>query len=576
VANNYQIAALFNTIGDMLEVKGESSFRYNAYREAARQLEALNEDLGTLSAEGRLREIPGVGEAIAKKIEEVVATGKLQYFERLKAEVPPTLVDLLRIPGLGPRKIQVLRRELGVGSIADLHAALVAGHVRDLPGMGAKTEERLLAEVARWEQRSLRTPIGVARPAAEDVVRLIRDQCPSVVAIEPAGSLRRWCDSIGDVDFVCATEQPEQVLDCFVGLPAVKEVLGRGGTKASVLTFQNLQMDLRVVPPASYGAALQYFTGSKAHNVKLRTLAQRRGLTLNEYGLNEEASGRLVASATEEEIYEALGMAWVPPEMREDLGEIEAALRGQLPRLIEAGDLRGELHAHSDWSDGGATVEAMAAAAAARGLHYLAITDHSQSLAMTGGLSPERAREQWALIDSLNAAGAPVRLLKGVELEILPDGSLDLPDEVLAGFDLVIAAVHSGFRQDRETLTRRLIAAARSPHVDLIGHPTGRIVGRRDAYEVDLEALLRVAAETGVAVEINANPARLDLDAQHARLARDLGVPVPINTDAHHPDNFDLLRYGVHNARRAWLEPAGVLNARPLDELMTWLRARGA
>ena len=364
------------------------------------------------------------------------------------------------------------------------------------------------------------------------------------------------------------------MLDCFVGLPAVKEVLGRGGTKASVLTFQNLQMDLRVVPPASYGAALQYFTGSKAHNVKLRTLAQRKGLTLNEYGLNEEATGRLVASATEEQIYDALRMAWIPPEMREDLGEIEAALRRQLPRLIEVGDLRGELHAHSDWSDGGVTIEAMAAAAAERGLEYLAITDHSRSLAMTGGLSPERAREQWALIDRLNAEGAPVRLLRGIELEILPDGSLDLPDDVLAGFDVVIASVHSGFRQDRETLTRRLIAAARSPHVDVIGHPTGRIVGRREGYEVDLDALLKVAAESGVAVEINANPARLDLDAQHARLARDLGVPVPINTDAHYPDNFDLLRYGVHNARRAWLEPADVLNARPLAELMAWLRAR--
>jgi DNA polymerase (family 10) len=575
MVNNYQVAALFGAIGDMLEVKGESSFRYNAYREAARQLEALNEDLATLTAQGRLREIPGVGEAIAKKIEEIVETGQLQYFERLKAEVPPTLIDLLQIPGLGPRKIQLLRRELGIASIPDLHAALEAGQVRDLAGMGAKSEERLLAEVARWEQRARRTPIGVARPAAEDVVRLIQSRCPSVVAIEPAGSLRRWCDSIGDVDFVCAAEQPEEVLDCFVGLPAVKEVLGRGGTKASVLTFQNLQMDLRVVPPASYGAALQYFTGSKAHNVKLRTLAQRKGLTLNEYGLNEEATGRLVASATEEEIYDALGMAWIPPEMREDLGEIEAALRRQLPRLIEVADLRGELHAHSDWSDGGVTVEAMAAAAAERGLEYLAITDHSRSLAMTGGLSPERAREQWALIDRLNAEGAPVRLLKGIELEILPDGSLDLPDDVLAGFDIVIASVHSGFRQDRETLTRRLIAAARSPHVDVIGHPTGRIVGRRDAYEVDLDALLKVAAESGVAVEINANPARLDLDAQHARLARDLGVPVPINTDAHYPDNFDLLRYGVHNARRAWLEPAGVLNARPLADLMAWLRARG-
>jgi DNA polymerase (family 10) len=556
-------------------VKGEAIYRVLAYREAARQLEALHEDVEQINAEGRLREIPGVGEAIAKKIEELLGTGKMTYYERLRSEIPETLVDLLAIPGLGSKKIRLLHHTLGVASIEDLRAALTEGRVRDLPGMGEKTEQKLLAELERWRERNQRTPIGQARPLAEDVVRLLTRLCPEAADVQPAGSLRRWCDTIGDVDFVCSSTSPEPVLDCFVSLPNVKEVIGRGPTKASILTHQNQQMDLRVVPPESYGAALQYFTGSKAHNVKVRTLAQRKGLTLNEYDLAEVATGRKIASHTEEDVYRALGLAWVPPEMREDLGEIEAAARDALPRLIEIGDIRGDLHAHTEWSDGAHTIEHLANAAAARGLEYLAITDHSQSLAMVRGLDPEKAREQWAAIDAWNAEGKKPYLLKGVELEILPDGALDFPDELLAGFDVVVASVHSAFRQDRATMTERMVRAVRSKHVDVLGHPTGRIIGRREGYEIDLEAVLRAAAQSGCAVEINANPARLDMDWQHARLARELGVQVPVNTDAHHDDNFDLLRYGIHQARRAWLGPENVLNAKPLDELLKWLRARG-
>lgn len=574
MASNYQVAAMLRLIGDMLEVKGESLFRYRSYHEAARQIEATSLEVATLAEQGRLREIPGVGEAIAQKVTEFVQTGELQYLDRLKSQVPPSLVELLGIPGLGPKKIKVLHDALGIASVSELAVALREGKVRGLPGMGGKTEERLIAEIDRWQQRSERTPLGVVRPIADEVVRLIRASCPSVVALEPAGSLRRWADTIGDVDFVCATTDPEQVLSCFVALPNAKEVLARGGTKASILTYQNQQMDLRVVPIESYGAALQYFTGSKAHNVKLRTLAQRKGLTLNEYELKEEESGRLLASATEEEIYTAIGMAWMPPEMREDLGEIEAAIRGELPRLVERGDIRGELHSHTNFSDG-EPIERMIVAAAAAGLEYLAITDHSASLAMVGGMTVERARMQWALIDKLNDSGIPLRLLKGIELEILPDGTLDMPDDVLAQFDIVIASIHSGFRQDRDTITRRLLNTVRNPHVDVIGHPTGRKIGRRDGYEVDLDAVLRAAAETGTAVEINSNPARLDMPVPFARLARELGVPVPINSDAHHPDEFELLRFGVHHARRAWLEPSQVLNTRSVDDLLGWLRARG-
>jgi DNA polymerase (family 10) len=573
--NNYEVAAVFSRIGDMLEVKGEAIYRVLAYREAARQLEALNEEVEQVNAEGRLREIHGVGDAIAKKIEELLATGKMEYYERLRREIPETLVELLAIPGLGSKKIKLLYDSLGVTGIEDLRTALAEGRVRELPGMGEKTEQKLLAELERWRDRNRRTPIGQARPLAEDVVRLLTKLCPDALDVQPAGSLRRWCDTIGDVDFVCASTNADPILDCFVTLPNVKEVIGRGPTKASILTHQNQQMDLRVVPPDSYGAALQYFTGSKAHNVKIRTLAQRKGLTLNEYDLAEVATGRKIASRTEEDVYRALGLAWIPPEMREDLGEIEAAARDALPRLIEIGDIHGDLHAHTEWSDGAHSIEHLAAAAAERGLEYLAITDHSQSLAMVRGLNPEKAREQWAAIDAWNAEGRKPYLLKGVELEILPDGSLDFPDDLLAGFDVVVASVHSAFRQDRATMTERLVRAVRSPHVDVLGHPTGRIIGRRESYEVDLEAVLRAAAQSGCAVEINANPARLDVDWQHARLARELGLQVPVNTDAHHDDNFDLLRYGISQARRAWLGPENVLNAKPLDELLEWLRARG-
>jgi DNA polymerase (family 10) len=571
--SNYEVAAMLREIGDLLEVKGDVFFKFNAYREAARQIEGFGEEVATLANDGRMREVPGVGEAIAQKVTEYVQVGRLAYLDRLKKEVPPTLVELLAVPGLGPKKIQVLHKQLGVASLADLEAALKEGRVRELPGMGAKTEERLLAEVARWEARNRRLPIGVALPAAEEVARLIREGCPDATGVAPAGSLRRWNDTIGDVDLIAASDRADAVLDCFVALPIVKEVIGRGPTKASILTFQNLQMDLRVVPAESYGAALLYFTGSKAHNVKLRTICQRRGLTLNEYALTEEATGRAVASRTEEEIYAALGMSWVPPEIREDGGEIELAARDELPVLVDQRAIRGELHCHSTWSDGKGSIAAMAEAAAARGLEYLAITDHSQSLAMTG-LTPERVLEQWAEIDRLNAMGGPVRLLKGIELEILPDGTLDYPDELLAGFDLVIASVHSGFRQERATLTERMVRAVRNPNVDIIGHPTGRIIGQREGYDVDLDAVLRAAAERGTAVEINANPDRLDLSAPNARAARELGVSVPINTDAHRAENFELLRYGVATGRRAWLRPSDVLNARPLGELTAWLGAR--
>ncbi|TAK23367.1 MAG: DNA polymerase/3'-5' exonuclease PolX [Chloroflexota bacterium] len=571
MASNHEVAAIFREIADLLEVKGEVVYKYGAYREAARQIEAYATPVTTLAAERRLREIPRVGEAIAAKIAEYIKTGRMEYLDRVRSEVPPGLVDLLHVPGLGAKKIQALHRAIGITSLADLEEALRAGRVRDLPGMGEKTESNLLDEIGRLRARVQRHPIGIARPEAEEVVDALKASCPTVHAIDIAGSLRRWRDTIGDIDIIVASATPIDVLAAFVVLPMVRDVLAHGDTKASILTFRDLQIDLRVVAPVEFGAAILYFTGSKAHNVRLRALAQRRGWTLNEYALTEEATGRVIASESEEAIYHALDLAWIPPELREDLGEFELAASGDVPRLIEASDIDGELHCHTDWSDGHLTLDATVAEAERRGLRYLAITDHSQSLAMVRGLTPERARLQWAAIDAVNRRGGPTRILKGVELEILPNGSLDFPDDVLRGFDLVIASIHSGFRQDRETMTKRIVGALRNPHVDVIGHPTGRRVGRRDPYEVDMNAVLRAAAETGTAVEINANPERLDMDDAHARAAAALGVTIPINTDAHGADNFDLLRYGVATGRRAGLRPENVLNTRGLDELLSWL-----
>lgn len=571
---NQEIAAVFAAIADLLEIKGESRFRVNAYRDAARHLDSLADDLAALARAGQLRSIPGVGEAIAAKIQELVATGRLAYYERLTAEVPESLLELLQIPGLGPRKVKLLYERLNVRTIADLQRALQDGRVASLPGMGEKTVQNLQREIERWEQRGRRVPLGVARPLVEEVIATLRSGSAAIQQIEAAGSVRRWRDTIGDLDLVATSERPDEVLAAFTSLPMIREILGRGETRASVLTTSEQQIDLRVVAPEAWGAALQYFTGSKQHNVRLRELAVRRGWRLNEYGLFAVATEQRLAGSTEEEIYQRLGLPWIPPELREDAGEIEAALEGRLPRLISPADVRGDLHSHSDWSDGAATIEAMWAAARARGYEYLALTDHSQSLGVANGLSVERIRQQRTIVDAINQRGERPRLLHGVELEIRADGSLDYPDEVLAELDLVIASVHSSFGQTRDRMTARLIAAARHPHVDVIGHPSGRLIGRREPYEVDLEALIEVCAETGTALEINAHPARLDLDDVHARHAIDRGVWLAINTDAHAPENFDLLPYGIFTARRAWVTPDRVLNCLPLDSLLARLGRR--
>jgi DNA polymerase (family 10) len=572
---NADVARLFEDIADMLEVQGDSAFRYNAYREAARQIAALPQPIEEVAAAGELDAIPGVGKAIAAKIQEFLQTGTLAYYERLREQVPPGLVQLLQIPGLGPRTAQILHRELGVGSLEDLQRAIESHAVRSVRGLGAKTEERLGREIARLAQRTRRLPLGVALPVAEEVMGLLRARAP-LTDIAPGGSMRRWRDTVGDLDLLAAAPDPEAVMAVFVTLPFVREVLSQGPTFTRVLRGDGLQVDLRVVRPEYWGAALHHFTGSRAHNIHLRDLANERGLRFSEYGIFRLDDGTRVGGASEEEIYAAVGLPWIPPELREDRGEIEAAAAGRLPDLVRLEDMRGDMHVHSDWSDGRESIEGMVAAARARGYEYLALTDHSCGLGIANGLTVERARAQRKVIAAVNAQHAPFRVLAGVELEIRADGGLDFPDEVLRDLDFVTVSLHIGLRQEPERVTARVVGAVRHPYVAVLNHPTGRLVEKRDGADVDLEAVLRAAAVSGTAVEVNATPDRLDLDDVWARRAVDLGVTLTISSDAHSAGGLDAMRYGVMQARRGWVEARHVLNTRPLAGLEEWLSARRA
>jgi len=570
---NREVAAVFAAIADLLEILGDDSRRAAAYRRASQRIAAHPAPVATLAAEGRLKTIPGVGDAIAARIHEVLATGTCELLEQLRAELPETVLDLLQVPGVGPRTVHRLYHGLGIASIDELEAAAQAGRLRDLPGMGERTEQRILAEIDGLRRRRERMPLA----AAEQVGRALVEEVGGLDAAEQAalaGSLRRGRDTVKDIDIVCASSRPGEVLDAFCATPVVAEVLARGETKAAVRLVHGINCDLRVVEPAAWGAALQYFTGSQEHNVRLRGLARDQGLKLNEYGLftvDGDAAGKRLATPDEARVYAHLGLPWIPPELREGAGEFEAARAGSLPSLIEPDDIRGELHVHSSWSDGRATIEEMHAAAAAAGYEYLAITDHSPLVVVANGLDADRLRRQVEVIQGLREQLGPPYLLTGIEVDIRGDGSLDLPDDVLAELDVVVASVHSQFNLDRAAMTRRILSALEHPRVDILAHPTGRRLGRRDAYEIDIEAVLETAARTGTVVEINASPERLDLPDVHVRRALDLGVLLVINTDAHAPDHFEHLRYGVTVARRGWVEPHQVINTWPLARLRRFL-----
>ncbi|MFQ5813355.1 MAG: DNA polymerase/3'-5' exonuclease PolX [Anaerolineae bacterium] len=564
--NNRQVADILYDIADMLEIKGEIIYKSLAYRRAADNILNLGRDVNDVWQEGELRQIPGVGEALTKKLDELLRTGHLEYYERLKEEIPPGVVAMLAIPDVGPKTAKLLYERLGLMSVADVERAAREGRLRDLPGLGVRSEANILAGIEALHRRSDRIPLGTAWPVAREILEALRAGCSALQQATAAGSLRRMKATIGDIDLLVASNEPEAVMDCFVNLPLVEEVALRGSTKTTVILHNGLQVDLRVLEPARYGSLLQYFTGSQAHNVALRELSLDQGLSLSEYGFKRD--GKEVLCSDEESVYNTLGLPWIPPELRENRGEIEAAGRGELPKLIELRDIKGDLHVHTRWSDGAASIAEMAEAARARGYRYTVISDHTQSLGVARGLTPGRLREQRTEINRLNEQFADFRLLQGAEVEIKADGSLDLSDEVLSELDVVVASIHSSLRQERERITSRLISAMRNPHVDVIGHPLGRILGQREASAVDMDRVMAVALETGTVLEVNAIPDRLDLDDAHIRRAVRMGVRLVVNSDAHHAGGLAAMVYGVATARRGWAEAKDVVNTLSLNELL--------
>jgi DNA polymerase (family 10) len=570
--HNADIAAIFDEIADLLEIQGANPFRVRAYRNAARTTGELGRDLAAMVQAGAdLEALPGIGEDLAAKIREIVTTGRCSFLDRLRHELPPAVTELLKIPGLGPKRVRKLHDALGVNSLPELAAAAASGRIARLEGFGPKTEEHIRAALAthiHTERRFLR---AVAAQYAEPFARYLRD-APGVHEVVIAGSYRRLRETVGDVDILATAAQGADVVSHFTRYDEVRTVLSAGDTRATVVLACGLQVDLRVVPPESFGAALHYFTGSKAHNIAVRKLAQTRGLKINEYGVFR--GSKRVGGDTEASVFEAVGLAWIPPELREDRGEIDAARARTLPKLIEMADLKGDLHAHTKASDGRHSLREMAQAARTLGLQYLAITDHSQRLTVAHGLDPARLARQHREIARLNEELDGIRLLHGVEVDILEDGSLDLPEEALANLDLVVAALHSKLDLPQAAQTARVVKALANPRVDILAHPSARLIGERPAVALDMAAVIHAARTAGAALEIDAQPQRLDLDDVHCRLARDGGVLLTVSSDAHRTSDLEYLRLGIDQARRGWLEAADVLNTRPLGEVQAWLAAR--
>ena len=567
------IVGILRETGQLLELKGENPFRVRAYENAARAMEGLAEEPEDLLEAGTLGEVPGIGPGLVTAIAEIVHGGRLALHEQLRREFPAGVLDLFRISGLGPKRVAALVRELGVGSPSELERACREGRVAGLAGFGARTQEKILAGLAELGRHQERHLLSDALPVASALLERLRS-LPAVTRAETAGSLRRWRETIGDLDFVAAVAPAEReaVAEAFATAPGTEEVSGRGETKVSTVLAGGLRADLRMVTEEEFAAALHHFTGSKEHNIALRTRARQRGLTVNEYGVFR-GDTRLAVS-DEAELYRQLGLHWIAPEMREGFDEIERAERAELPALLELTDLRGTFHVHSRWSDGTASIEQMAQAAGRLGWEYLGIADHSAAAAYAGGLQPDRVREQWQEIDAWNAAGRKPFLFKGTECDILHDGALDFPDEVLAGFDYVVVSVHSRFRMSKEKMTARIVRAVSHPCATFLGHPTGRLLLARDGYELDLDAVLDAAEASGTVVEINASPHRLDLDWRALRgwLAR--GCRTSIHPDAHSPQGLADVLYGVGVARKAGATAGDVLNCLPLAEVRVWLAER--
>jgi len=573
--DNYPIAQVFAEIADLLEIKGENAFKIRAYRGAAETIAAWPDAVSRLD-DSQLRELPGIGKDLAKKIRELIETGACQYHQELLQAFPPTILDLLRLQGVGPKTVALLYSALNIRTLDELEAAARDGRLRSLRGMGAKKEALILKALEERQRDAGRHLLADTTSTAAELVAWLRAQTPDVEFI-PVGSLRRGCDTCGDIDVLAidAASSAERVaclMDTFVAAPHVERVLGRGDTKSSVRLAGGYQADLRLVPAESRGAAMQYFTGSKAHNIVLRDRAIQRGYKLNEYGLFTVPDDARVAGESEEGIYAALGLAYVEPELRENRGEIESAESGTLPRLVTQTDLRGDLHMHTTETDGRDELRAMATGARRLGHEYIAVTEHSRALAMANGLDEQRALEHAARIRALNGQMDGMALLAGIECDILPDGRLDLADECLAQLDLVVASVHSHFSMDETQMTARVLRALECPYVDILGHPTGRLLLKRDGYRLNMEQVVTAAATHGVAMEINCQTDRLDLNEAHARLAKDRGVRLVISTDAHSVAALGNQRWGIAMARRAWLTPNDVLNTRSLTDMRALLR----
>ena len=564
---NRELADIFERMADILEIKGENPFKINAYRKASRILGDLTRDVGEIAAAGGLKDVPGIGQGLAEKIEEYLKTGKISKFEEVKKGVPDELIAIMNIPGMGPKTLALLHKEKRIGSLSQLEAALEDGSLVGLPGIGEKKVENMKRGIQLLKQSKGRMNLGVAFPIAKRIVETLRAKTGST-KIEWAGSLRRMRENIGDIDILAAGGDKGKTVQAFTHLPEVKEVLASGETKASIVVEGGVQIDLRVVEEDSYGAALQYFTGSKGHNVHLRGIARAHGIKLNEYGVFK--GEKRIGGKEEKDVYNALKIPWIEPELREDRGEIEAAQEDRLPRLLRESDIKGDLHVHSNYSDGSSSIEEVARAAQKRGYQYVVISDHSKSLRIAHGLDESRLTRQIEEIDRVNETLRSFRILKGTEVDILSDGSLDFSEKILQKLDLVIASIHSGFKQDKERMTKRIIRAIENPMLDVFAHPTGRLLGAREPYEVELEEVMEAARRNGKAIEINANFERLDLDDLHCRKAKEMGVRLSIGTDSHHPEQLWMMSLGVAVARRGWLEKKDVLNTLSLKEILEW------
>jgi len=574
---NQEIATILVHISEILDIQGENPFKIRAYIKASQTIENLTYQLSSLEDKGKIKGLPGIGEGIAKKLKELLETGTLKYYEDLKKSEYAPLTEFLKIPGVGPKHAKLVYDELGIKTTEQLRKAAEKGLLRELPGLGEKVEQNIVQGIQQVQKYKERLPLAFIYPRAQDILNELKKVKEiKIKQITLAGSLRRMRETIADADILVASDKSKPVMDAFVNLPQTAKVVAKGSTKSSIVTKDGFQVDLRVVKWESFGAAQHYFTGSKAHNIRIRSLGVEKGLKINEYGVFHK--DKSIAGRTEEQVFKSVGLSFIPPELREDQGEIEAALQKQLPHLIELKDLKGDLHVHTDWTDGNNSIEEMAKAAQKRGYKYIAICDHSPTIGITNGLTPQRLKKQMEEIDKLNEkmaqrkGGKNFRILKGIEVDIRSNGQLDLEDDILKELDIVVAAVHTKFSQPKDEMTRRIVKAIENPHVDIIAHPTGRLIGKREPYQVDMDKLMDACKAWGKVLELNAYPERLDLSDLNCRKAKEKGVKIAISTDAHRKNHLDWISFGIATAKRGWIEPEDVINTLPLSKFLKWLK----